>query len=100
KKLNVSQSTVAMWETGRRDPSTDDILKISKLFSVSSDYLLGSTNILNNDHSKTSEFLEDFPEGVDVLRRSTQELSPEAREVMIKHMNQFIDDIKKLEKDK
>jgi transcriptional regulator with XRE-family HTH domain len=40
-KLGVSSSTVSMWELGDRDPDTEMLRKISDLFNVSADYLLG-----------------------------------------------------------
>lgn len=39
-KLNVSPSTIGMWEQGRNQPSVDDLSKMSQLFGVSTDYLL------------------------------------------------------------
>ncbi len=44
KIINVSQSTIAMWETRRRDPSSDDIIAIAEYFGVTTDYLLGNSN--------------------------------------------------------
>lgn len=42
-KLNSSRSKIGMWESGDRDPSTDDLILVSELFDVSVDYLLGKT---------------------------------------------------------
>lgn len=39
-KLGVSKQTVSNWENNNILPSIDMLLKISKLFSVSCDYLL------------------------------------------------------------
>lgn len=44
KEMNVSQSTVASWENNRRAVSTEDIAKLSDLFHVSTDYLLGKAD--------------------------------------------------------
>lgn len=43
-KMSVSQSTVAMWESGKRNVSNEDLLKMASFFNVSTDYLLGNTN--------------------------------------------------------
>lgn len=40
-KLGVSQSTVGMWESGRREPSFDTAKKIADFFGVTTDCLLG-----------------------------------------------------------
>ncbi len=38
--LSVSPSAVGMYEQGRREPSADRLVALSRLFSVSTDYLL------------------------------------------------------------
>ena len=42
--LSVSKQSVSNWENGNILPSIDMLIKIAKLFSVSTDYLLGFTN--------------------------------------------------------
>ena len=39
--LNVSPSTVGMWEQGRREPDFHYLTRIADIFNVSTDYLLG-----------------------------------------------------------
>lgn len=43
-KLNISKQTVSNWENGNIQPSIDMLVRISKLFRVSTDYLLGLDN--------------------------------------------------------
>lgn len=43
-KLNVAQSTVGMWESGKREPNFETAVLIAKYFSVSTDELLGYRN--------------------------------------------------------
>lgn len=45
--LKVGQSTVAMWEKGKNNPEYNTLLKISQFFSVSTDYLSGSSEAKN-----------------------------------------------------
>ncbi|SFJ64548.1 Helix-turn-helix [Paenibacillus sp. UNC496MF] len=40
-RIGVSQSTLAMYETSKREPSFDTLLLISEIFDVSTDFLLG-----------------------------------------------------------
>ena len=42
--LNVSRSTVAMWETGKSEPNKELLLRLAEIFHVSTDYLLGRTD--------------------------------------------------------
>lgn len=39
-KLNISRQAVSRWETGEAVPDTDKIIQLSRLFHVSTDYLL------------------------------------------------------------
>ncbi len=39
-KLNVSRQAISRWENGTAQPDTENILQISKLFHVTTDYLL------------------------------------------------------------
>ena len=39
-KLNVCQSTIGMYEQGRRTPAIDMLIQMAKLFNVSLDYLV------------------------------------------------------------
>ena len=40
KQLQVSASAVGMYEQGRREPGAEILVKLAKVFSVSTDYLL------------------------------------------------------------
>jgi Helix-turn-helix. len=44
-KLFVSKSAVSGWEVGRNQPDYDALIKISKFFDVSVDYLIGNTDL-------------------------------------------------------
>lgn len=69
-KLGISKQTVSNWENNNILPSIDMLLKLSKLFSVSCDYLL---------EQQDRTFLE------------ISDLTVE----QISHIQQIIDDIKK-----
>ena len=77
-KINVSTSTVGMWEQGRNQPDNDSVKKIANIFGVSTDYLL------NNDikDDKNKELLEtistDLSDPINrVLYKKTSELKNE-----------------------
>ena len=42
-KLNITKQTVSNWENDNIQPSIDMLVKLSKIFNVSTDYLLGLT---------------------------------------------------------
>jgi len=39
-KLNISRQAVSRWETGEAVPDTEKVIQLSKVFHVSTDYLL------------------------------------------------------------
>jgi len=41
KILNVSNGTVGLWETGKRLPSYEVLVRIANFFDVTTDFLLG-----------------------------------------------------------
>ena len=50
-KLGITKQTVSNWENDNIQPSIDMLVKLSKIFNVSTDYLLGltPTNSINVD---------------------------------------------------
>ena len=42
--LGVSKGTVAMWETGKRTPDFETLIRLSDLCDVRTDYILGKSN--------------------------------------------------------
>jgi len=49
--LNLSPSTIAMYETGQREPDAETLSKIADFFGVTIDYLLGRTDNPNPEDS-------------------------------------------------
>ncbi len=54
-KLDVTKSVISAYETGIRMPSYDILIHISRLFDVSTDYLLGQERTQDIDLSGLSE---------------------------------------------
>lgn len=44
KYIGVDRTTYSNYETGKRDPDTDTVVKLANLFDVTTDYLLGNTD--------------------------------------------------------
>lgn len=51
-KLGVSRQSISLWETGQTQPTIDNIIALAKIFNVSSDMLLGSSDIINVSQKK------------------------------------------------
>jgi transcriptional regulator with XRE-family HTH domain len=56
KILNISESSVSLYESGKRKPSLSLIIKIADYFSVSTDYLLGITQKENENNIAEKDF--------------------------------------------
>jgi transcriptional regulator with XRE-family HTH domain len=56
KILNISESSVSLYESGKRKPSLGLIIKIADYFSVSTDYLLGITQKENENNIAEKDF--------------------------------------------
>lgn len=52
KYLNVSMQTISNYENEKRDMTPDTIIKLSEYFGVSTDYLLGKSDIRNPEQLK------------------------------------------------
>lgn len=49
-KIDGAKSTIAMYENEQRKPSLEVLIKLSNIFNVSIDYLLGKTDIRNPEN--------------------------------------------------
>ncbi len=78
KILNVGKSTVSMWENGKNLPTTTMLEKIASYFNVSTDYLLGKSDVRNNDDID----LDDIEYG---LFTEIKDMSPEMKEQIISY---------------
>ncbi len=59
-KLNISPSTVGMYEQGRREPDNSTLTKICRELRVSVDYLLGTGNNVQSSDSEIDNLILDF----------------------------------------
>lgn len=56
KKIDTSRSNIANYENNKNMPSIDILDKLSKIFNVSIDYLLGKSDIRNPEEIKKIQF--------------------------------------------
>lgn len=81
KTLGFGNGAIYTWKKG--SPGIDKVKKVAEYFHVPVTKLIGD---------EMSELEEEFPEGVQVLRRATKELTPEAKAKMIKLMKAFLEE--------
>ena len=55
-RIGVSESAISQYETGKRQPDYETLLKIADYFGVSVDYLLGKDE--KSEDSELQEYLE------------------------------------------
>ena len=65
--LNVSRQSVSKWETGEAKPDIDKLMTLSRVFDVSTDWLLDENK---NEEEKVVETNNDFPEWINKLPKS------------------------------
>lgn len=61
-RIGVSESIIGLYESGNRQPSLENLVKLAKLYNVSIDYLLG--NEINNNESLSLSGLGNIPKFV------------------------------------
>lgn len=82
---NLSISSIKKWD-GSSVPRADSIQKIAQYFNVSSDYLVGRTNI----KSTAEEILAD--KDLIALQRARENMSPQNKEKMIAILKTVFDE--------
>lgn len=56
KILNVTLQTISNYENGKREMTPNTIIKLAEYFNVSTDYLLGKSDIRNPEEQIKQEF--------------------------------------------
>ncbi len=60
--MHISSSTIGMYEQGRRTPSLDALIQMSRIFGVSLDYLITGTDFTSSALDfDSSDFAESCP---------------------------------------
>lgn len=56
--LNMSDSTISQWKTGKRSPDIESLKRIAKYFNCTTDYLLGLSDHTRPESLKDTEEIE------------------------------------------
>ena len=87
KLVGTTEVTIGRYINDKREPNASMLFEISKVLGVSTDYLLGrSSNPHTSNKNKTQadELEQEFPEGISVLYRANEKLTPEQKEMMLR----------------
>ena len=86
KKLQISKMTYSYWENGKRNPK--NVQQIADFFNVSTDYLLGNTDIKNQ-----KQFDEDLEKSLDTFKSfDGKPMSDHYREKIREILKEMFDD--------
>jgi len=58
--MNVKQYVISSWETGRSEPNISQIIKLSDIFKISTDYLLDRHIIITNSENEFNKVIENI----------------------------------------
>ena len=95
--IGVAESTISQYETGKREPDFETLLKLGEFFNVSVDYLLRGDNPQNNkmpaltkkderDIAKTLANLKETLENEEGVMFDGDPMSDEAKESILAAM--------------
>lgn len=79
---HLSQSTIGTYENGKRQPTLENIVVISRYFNVSTDYLLGITDEIVTTKEENPKELKEFLNKNNILFNGS-ELNAEEKRRMI-----------------
>jgi transcriptional regulator with XRE-family HTH domain len=110
KALNISNGTVAMYETSKRSPDYKTLEKIADFYKVSTDYLLGrnsNTINANSNHASLDQQLEEVlqklqSDGSPLMYKGQpiNESTKEALLISLKHTLELADKMNNMDKSK
>lgn len=81
--FKTSPQSYAQWEKGLRSPSKESLEKLAQFFDVSTDYLLGNSELKNP---------EDQLSNVELLfRKTSKNMTPEQKETFQKELLEFME---------
>lgn len=86
--LSLSKNTICEYEKGRAEPSLDCLLKLSDIFEVSVDYLIGKSS--DFEKVKYSSAVEGLTQEEREILRAFRGLFPKQRKLLLQFINSCI----------
>lgn len=75
KILSISPSAIGMYERDEREPNDEITLKLAEYFNVTTDYLLGKSDIRNPEQIDLDDMDIAFASGIKGLNKENQEIA-------------------------
>jgi len=83
KFLGITTSAVGFYENEKRDMSPETIVKLSDFFNVSTDYLLGKSDIRNSKEVNIEEVDIAFASGIKALNETNKAIIKSTVEALL-----------------
>ena len=75
-ELNISYSSLGKYERGEQEPSFETLEKISKRFHVTTDYLLGFSNVKNPKYMEIHKELGLTDTSIEIIKKNKENIAP------------------------
>lgn len=82
-KIGFSRTAISAWEIGRNEPSNDDTIKLADFFGVSTDYLLGKSDIRNPEKIEIDDVNVAFSSGIKGLNDTNKAIIKSTIEALL-----------------
>lgn len=71
-KIGYTRTAISAWEIGRNEPSNADTIKLAEYFGVSTDYLLGKSDVRNPEKVDIDKADVAFASGIKGLNETNK----------------------------
>lgn len=89
KELHISQQNYSQWESGNRNPSKKTLEMLANFFNVSTDYLLGKTDIKNSSELTETDIAEILNN--DVISYDGKPMTEHDKEILTQVIKDYFD---------
>lgn len=66
----IDQKTLSNYETGKTNPDSEALIKLSRFFGVSVDYLIGTSDLSISSHSDIIRQIDSIQSELDCIKRA------------------------------
>ena len=94
-KIGYTRTAISAWEIGRNEPSNADTIKLAEYFGVSTDYLLGKSDVRNPEKVDIDKADVAFASGIKGLNETNQMIIKNTIEALLAKQEKDIVEYKK-----